>query len=154
MATGEVVCAERRFPHRGFDVACGEHRAELVWHYLARSWNAVIDGTEYQIRKEGLVRMRWTMWRGSASVMSARGRQTFRYPYELDLETPAGPLGLERVPFIFVSGVDLYRGQAVLARIAPPHMFSFRINVTLYTDVPFELLCFAICLSAEMRRIG
>ncbi|MCA8900123.1 MAG: hypothetical protein KDA53_02625 [Hyphomonas sp.] len=147
-----IDCRRTGTFNRTFTLTYEGQAITLLSYAASPAWDITIGEARYQVVQEGLMRLRWRMRRGSADIMTA---DEVKPRLEVAIASPSGPLGLERVPVLFVSTIDLVRGQKVVARIAPKAFFSGGIRVSVSeAGLPAETLAFAICLAENMWRSG
>ncbi|MEQ9505013.1 MAG: hypothetical protein RLO80_01995 [Hyphomonas sp.] len=143
-----IDCTPKRFPQRGFRLEHDGQLFDFTPYANLSGWKIAVGNVQYTIRRKGLLLFRWSMMHGSDNLITAehKGIQS-----HIDIDTPSGAMRVERVPFIFLSTVDLVQNEKILAKIAPRHPFARAIRVTLFAgELPTETLLFTICLAVSL----
>ena len=106
-----------------FELSDGQHRANLKLNHFSENGSLVMNGTEYEILKQGMFSGRWLLMHQEQLLYQAHKPSAFSRKFELSGDTQATlkPAGLGRMRTLRGPNVDL--------TISPHHPFTRRTTI-------------------------
>lgn len=127
-----------------------DHQVELTFDWFTEQGAAIVDGVHYAVRKHGVWSGRWTLERDGQTHVSAHKESSFRRSFQID--GPLGPLAL-RAESAFCRTMRVERGGALIATIAPNHLFTRRSAVNTHdAEWDFPTLALVCWLTVMLWR--